>query len=110
MGKLIYASAGIEVEFDDRALVHLQIVIANKLRLGESFMFSWRDSTAVGDGRSAIWLDRSIPLYYRFFGSRVPAVNRAWIEELTQSANSGTGLVLVPEPRAAVLVPQLAPV
>lgn len=107
MGKLIYGAPGIEVEFDDRPLVHLQIVIANKLRLGESFMFSWRNPTALGDGRSAIWLDRSIPLFYRFNGSRTPALNRAWIEELTQTANSGSGLLLVPEPAMAepVLVP-----
>lgn len=105
MGKLIYGAPGIEIEFDDRPLVHLQIVIANKLRLGESFMFSWRTPTAQGDGRAAVWLDRSIPLYYKFHGSRVPAVNRRWLDELAQTANSGTGLVLVDEPRELALVP-----
>ena len=105
MGKLIYGAAGIEIEFDDRPLVHLQIVIANKLRLGESFMFSWRTPASDGDGRAAVWLDRSIPLYYKFHGSRVPAVNRLWLEELTQTANSGTGLLLVEEPRELALVP-----
>ena len=104
MGKLMYGAPGIEIEFDDRPLVHLQIVISNKLRLGESFMFSWRDSSAVGDGRSAIWLDRSIPLYYKFHGCRVPSVNRRWLDELTQTANSGTGLLLVEEPRERELV------
>ena len=34
MGKLVYGGHAVEIEFDDRALLHLQIVIANKLRPG----------------------------------------------------------------------------
>jgi hypothetical protein len=98
MGKLVYGAGAVEVEFDDRALLHLQIVIANKLRLGESFMFSWRDDTSVGDGRSTIWIDRSIPLHFKFYGSKVPSVNPLWLDMLGASANSGTGLLLSPEP------------
>jgi len=51
IGKLIYS--GTEVEFEDRALVHLQIVIGSKLRRGESFFPSWNDSATVGAGRTA---------------------------------------------------------
>ncbi|MEO9103342.1 MAG: hypothetical protein ABI238_00110 [Terrimesophilobacter sp.] len=53
---------------------------------------------SVGDGRSTIWLDRSIPLYFKFYGSKVPVVNAMWLEKLTVSANSGTGLLLMSDP------------
>jgi len=92
MGKLLYGSSSMEVEFDDRALMHLQIVISAKLRRQECFVFSWRDAFDVGDGRSSIWMHSSIPLYFRYFGSRIPAINREWIEALTISANSPGGL------------------
>ena len=98
MGKLLYGASGVEIEFDDRTLTHVQIVIANKLRRRESFFFSWRDDPAVGDGRSSIWLDPSVPLYFKYFGGRVPSINRDWLTELTASSNSSSGLVLTDEP------------
>jgi len=98
MGSLIYDSSTIEIEFDDRTLEHLQIVIATKLRRRESFFFSWRDSQKVGDGRSSLWLDPSIPLYFKYSGGRVPSISRSWLAELTTSANSSSGLVLTDEP------------
>jgi hypothetical protein len=100
MGKLLYGSSSMEVEFDDRALMHLQIVISAKLRRQECFVFSWRDAFDVGDGRSSIWMHSSIPLYFRYFGSRIPAINREWIEALTVSANSPGGLHFTDEPGA----------
>ena len=95
MGSLTYDST--VIEFEDRLLLHLQIVIVNKLRRRESFAMSWRDAAEVGDGRSTIWLDPSIPLYFKFSGSRMPAVDRDWIELLADSAASSTGLVVVDE-------------
>lgn len=95
MGTLTYDS--IVIEFDDRLLAHLQIVIVNKLRRRESFAMSWRDAPEVGDGRSAIWLDPSIPLYFKFDGSRIPAINREWVEQLAESAGSSHGLLVVGE-------------
>ena len=47
MGSLTYD--GIVVQFEDRVLTHLQIVIVQKLRKGESFLMSWRDADSVGD-------------------------------------------------------------
>lgn len=98
MGKLLYGSPSMEVDFEDRALMHLQIVISAKLRRRESFVFSWKDSAEVGSGRTSIWMDASIPLYFRYFGSRVPAINREWIEALMASANSAGGLHFSEEP------------
>ncbi|SEN96252.1 ATP-dependent DNA ligase [Cryobacterium sp. TMT1-3] len=106
MGTLLYGNPGIVITFDDRALMHLQIVISTKLRRRESFIFTWTDSPDEGSGRSAIWLDPTSTLYYRYFGSRTPSVNRDWIEALMLSANSAGGLVFVaePEPSAPALV------
>ena len=105
MGTLQYGNNGTEVEFDDRALMHLQIVITGKLRRQESFLFSWSNSPAQGSGRSSVWLDPSIPLVYRYLGNRVPSINRAWIEAMTASANSGSGLLFTIEPPMPPVVP-----
>jgi hypothetical protein len=98
MGTLLYGNSGTVVEFDDRSLMHLQIVITGKLRRQESFLFSWTDSVAQGSGRNSVWLDPSITLLYRYFGNRVPSINRAWIEAMSASANSGSGLLFTTEP------------
>jgi hypothetical protein len=107
MGKLIYADSDIDIDIDDRALAHLQIVIGSKLRRGESFFMSWKDDPAVGSGRSAIWLDRGVPRYFKFSGSRSPAINREWIAVLAAGANSGAGLVYVAEPNATAPTPHI---
>lgn len=97
MGTLSYDSS-FTADFDDRLLAHLQIVIGAKLRRNESFYFSWKDDARVGDGRTTIWLHPGIPLVYKYFGSRMPSINRAWIEALTVAANTPGGLQIVPEP------------
>ena len=95
MGSLTYDR--VIVEIDDRTLAHLQLVIVQKLRRGESFLLSWRDSAEVGSGRSSIWLNPAIPLYFKFAGGRAATLNRQWIEDLSRSANSAQGLVIVSE-------------
>ncbi|WP_104083087.1 ATP-dependent DNA ligase [Cryobacterium sp. Y11] len=100
MGKLTYDS-NLAADFDDRVLAHIQVVIGAKLRRGESFYFTWRDDPQAGDGHSTIWLHPSIPLAYKYFGSRSPTLNREWIEALMATANSATGLQIVQEPRSA---------
>jgi hypothetical protein len=97
MGTLTYDIVS-KVDFDDRALAHLQIVIAGKLRRGESFNFSWVKDPAAGSGRTTIWMHPAIPLVYDFVGSRQPTINRVWLDVLMDSANSAGGLRLIPEP------------
>lgn len=97
MGKFIY-SDNTKIDIEDRALAHLQVVIGSKLRRGESFHFTWNEDESVGGGRTSVWLDRSVPLSYRFYGSRRPALNPGWIDVLMHAANSPLGLMLVPEP------------
>jgi hypothetical protein len=97
MGKLAY-DRSLTIDFDDRTLAHLQIVIGMKMRRGESFYFSWKDDHQVGDGRTSIWLHPTIPLVYKYYGSRSPVINPAWIHALEVSANTNAGLQIVPEP------------
>lgn len=97
MGKLTIDSS-VVVEFDDRLLAHLQLVIGAKVRRSESFHFTWRDAPETGDGRTIVWIHPATPIVYKFYGSRQPSINRAWLEALTLTANSATGLQIVPEP------------
>jgi len=98
MGRLVYGAPNWSVEFEDRALAHLRIVMLAKLRRSESFSFSWKQDSIRGSGRSSFWVHPSIPLQFEFFGGREPALNREWIEALMVTANSPNGLELVPEP------------
>ncbi len=97
MGKFYY-DANIKVEFDDRLLAHLQLVIGAKLRRGESFHFTWKDDISAGSGRTIVWIHPHASLGYKFFGGKSPSINRRWVEELMLSANSAGGLHIVPEP------------
>ena len=97
MGKFIY-NGQVKVDFEDRVLAHLQIVIGAKLRRSESFHFAWKDDASIGDGRTTVWVHPGIALVYKFYGSRQPPINRAWIEALMVVANSPTGLHVISEP------------
>jgi hypothetical protein len=87
-------------------LAHLQVVISSKLRRNEGFFFSWRDDPALGDGRSSIWIETSIPLFFRFTTPTRHQLNREWIEQLSQSANQAMGMVLTAEPGEQPIAPR----
>ncbi|MGA1812652.1 ATP-dependent DNA ligase [Frondihabitans sp. 4ASC-45] len=121
MGSISYD--GHVVVVDDRTLTHLQIVIVNKLRRGDAFLMSWRDSADVGSGRSSIWLHPNVLILFKFEGSRTPAINDQWLSELAASADSSRGLIVTAEhggvpllgpaqvraPRVTVVAPALSP-
>jgi hypothetical protein len=98
MGTLQYD--GVLVEFDDRLLAHLQIVVVAKIRRGESFLMSWRDSSETGNGHSAIWIHPAQNLYFKFSGGRNASINQEWLNQLTDSANSARGMLITKEPHA----------
>ncbi|MDD7928233.1 DUF7882 family protein [Microbacterium thalli] len=98
MGRFIYGNQRTKIDIDDRALVHLQHVIGNKLRRGESFYFSWKEDVSVGGGRRTIWIHQNADLEFQYHGSRVAPINRDWLEALNTVASSTTGLYLIPEP------------
>jgi hypothetical protein len=97
MGYIQYGSSIEPVHLDDRALAHLKVVIATKLRRNESFTLSWRHPQDEPGGRSTVWLHPSIPLRFTFDDPDTPQLNAKWIEELMHSANSTGGISLVDE-------------
>lgn len=97
MGVIYYGSSATPIRIADRALAHLKIVIATKLRRSEAFTLSWRHPAGSPPGRTTIWLHPAIPLRFVFDEPEPPTLNRDWIEELAASANSSGGIQLLPE-------------
>lgn len=97
MGRLLYGSDGQSFDIDDRALAHLRVVFMNKLRRSEPFLFNHFEVS----GSRSLWVHPAVPIVFHFYGSRPPAMNRAWVEALMREANGPIGLTLVPEPPPA---------
>ena len=85
------------IHIEDRALAHLKVVIATKLRRDESFTVSWTHPDDQPRGRSTIWLHPSIPLRFVFDDPEPAQLSREWIEDLANSASSTGGILLVAE-------------
>ncbi|GAB2976670.1 DUF7882 family protein [Frigoribacterium salinisoli] len=98
MGYIVYDGEVLEFKVEDRLLAHLQIVIVNKFRRGESFLFSWHEPPETGDGRATVWMSPDIGLRFKFAGSRAPDINPTWLALLYEEASSGRGLHVVDEP------------
>ena len=76
----------------------------NKLRRQESFAFTLHDN-----GQTlSMWVCPQTPLQFVYAGNRRPVLNRLWLEQLAEAANSVSGLVLLPEPPYE-LAPEPAP-
>ena len=97
VGTIYYGGGAMPIHIEDRALAHLKVVIATKLRRDESFTVSWRHPDDQPRGRSTIWLHPSIPLRFVFDDPEPTELSREWIEELANSANSTGGIMLVAE-------------
>ena len=95
MGTIYYGGSATPIHIEDRALAHLKVVIATKLRRNESFTVSWRHPDDQPRGRSTLWLHPSIPLRFVFDDPEPAELSREWIEELASSANSSGGIMLV---------------
>lgn len=96
MGSLYYGASE-PIQIEDRALAHLKVVVATKLRRNESFTLTWRHPDGQSEGRSTVWLHPSIPLRFVFDEAEAPELSRRWIEDLAHSANSSGGITLVDE-------------
>ncbi len=97
MGTIYYGGGAMPIHIEDRALAHLKVVIATKLRRDESFTVSWRHPDDQPRGRSTLWLHPSIPLRFVFDDPEPADLSREWIEELANSANSTGGIMLIAE-------------
>jgi hypothetical protein len=92
VGALLYDDA--RVEFDDRTLAHLQIVIVGHIRRREGVLLGWHDALGDGDGRTAMWISPTVPVRFEFTQGRLPEIDRAWLDRLNASAGSRTGLTV----------------
>lgn len=99
MGYLTYAGTQ-EYEFDDRTLAHLKVAITMKLSRQESFLVSWVNPPERGSGRVSIWMAPTIPVSFRFHGSRSPQLNEEWISVLHELSHTPRGLVVLSEDEA----------
>jgi len=97
MGTIYYGGGATPIHIEDRALAHLKVVIATKLRRGESFTVTWQHPDDQPRGRTTLWLHPSIPLRFVFDDPQPVTLSREWLDELAQSANSSGGIMLVAE-------------
>lgn len=97
MGMLYYGGSAEPIWVEDRALAHLKVVIATKLRRNESFTLSWKHPDGDIPGRSTIWLHPSIALRFEFSEPEPPSLSADWITAMANSANSSGGITLVTE-------------
>jgi hypothetical protein len=86
---------GAALSLDDRLLTHLQIVVVQKFRRGESFLMTWLHDRDAIEGRGSLWMTPGTPIVFRFSGSRIPTIDEAWLQRLAASAASSTGLVVM---------------
>ncbi len=100
MGRLIYGSAGLTFEFDDRTLTHIKLAIVAKLRNHESFLLNWDIPLDQGSGRVSLWVSREIPMAFTFDGSRPPALNPKWMAALLQTSARTGGMIVMAEEEA----------
>ena len=78
MGTIFYGGEATPIHIEDRALAHLKVVIATKLRRRESFTLSWQHPDDQPRGRSTIWLHPSIPLRFVFDDPEPAQLSRQW--------------------------------
>jgi hypothetical protein len=96
VGQLIYGP-GTVYEMDDRTLAHVKLALTAKLRRQESFLLSWPIGVEQGSGRASLWIAPSIPLQFRFSGSRPPVINKAWVVAMLETSHNDRGLVILGE-------------
>ena len=124
MGHLYYGNESYQIELADRPLAHLKVAMLSLLRSGQSIAFSFTHPANRGSGRETLWITPATNVRFRFEGARPPALNEQWVRAIMASANTATGMHLVPEPvadpssealqpsvsRAASAAPAAAPV
>ena len=95
MGTLHYGSPPASFKIDDRTLAHVELVIMAKLRRRENLSFAIIDEKT--SLRQALWISPVTPLRFEY-DAPMPEINRLWLQELVDTANSSSGLRIVPEP------------
>lgn len=94
MAKLFYGTSVEPIVVDDRLLAHVKVVVATKLRRGESFTLSWTHAPEEAGGRSTIWLQPSIPLRFVFDSEQQETLDQSLLQRMANDASSSRGLSL----------------
>ncbi len=92
MAYLFYGNGAEPIEMPDRLMAHIKVVVATKLRRGESFTLSWQHPGR--NGRTTIWLQPAIPLRFVFASAEPEMLDPALLKELANAANSSRGLTV----------------
>jgi hypothetical protein len=96
MGVLVYEGRT-TFRLEDRALLHLQLVMLEKLRRGETFALDLHD----GRHMVTVWLNQRAALEFEYDGTPHLPLNQAWLQELDDNAGVHGVLRLTPEPVSA---------
>ena len=94
MAKLFYGTSVEPITVDDRTLAHVKVVVATKLRRGESFTVSWTHGAGEPTGRTTIWLQPAIPLRFVFDSEQPETLDQNLLKRMANDANSSRGLSL----------------
>lgn len=97
MGTIFYGSCATPIHVEDRALAHLKVLIATKLRRGESFTLSWPHPEGQPSARSTIWLSPAVELRFVFDHPEPPEIDRSHLANLARTAYSAGGIQLTSE-------------
>ncbi|MFT4212595.1 MAG: hypothetical protein QM626_12085 [Microbacterium sp.] len=90
MGQLYYGASSTPIEVPDRLLAHVKVVVATKLRRGESFTINWTGSHS----RESIWVQQSIPLRFVFASPEPETLDPELIAALARTSSITGGLQL----------------
>jgi hypothetical protein len=92
MGQLLYGS-DLQLDVDDALLGHVEAAAISKLRRGESFALRLDDAT----GARTVWISAASQRVFIYAEGR-PTVDRPWLEAIVETANTPSGMRLIPQP------------
>lgn len=110
MGCLYYGDSENGIIMPDALLAHLKVIITTKLRRRESFTLTWRHDIAEPQGRSALWLQESIPLRFVFDSEASDDLQTSVLQDYSRMANSTGGLTIDMNDWVEPLIPAMVPV
>jgi len=94
MGSLFYGNDTHAIDIPDRVLAHLKVIIATKLRRGESFTISWKHQEDVPGGRTTLWMHASIPVRFTFDCAEPDSLDPGILQQLANEAGRSGGLTV----------------
>lgn len=91
MGQLFYGSDPQPIAIDDRLLQYLQVVLATKLRRGESFTITWTDAAA-HLARTTLWIQPAISMRFQYASPESERLSGGYLRQLADQAATSAGL------------------